>query len=58
MTYKQIEASRERRLWLGQVIIPTVTTVATLLAIPEVRATIVNKAKSVKTSIKQKFKKD
>lgn len=58
MTYKQIEASRERRLWLGQVIIPTVTTVATLLAIPEVRATIADKARSVKTSIRQKFKKD
>lgn len=58
MTYKQIEASRERRLWLGQVIIPTVTTVATLLAIPEVRSTIANKARNVKMSIKQKFKKD
>lgn len=48
MTYKQREASRERRLWLGQIIIPTAMTVATLLAIPEIRATIVNKAKSIK----------
>ena len=25
MTYKQIEASRELRLWIGQVIVPAVT---------------------------------
>lgn len=28
MSYKQIEASREIRLWIGQIIVPAVTTVA------------------------------
>ena len=42
MTYKQIEASREARLWIGQVIVPAVTT----------------KFNSVKESIKKKFKKE
>ena len=28
MTYKQIEASRELRLWIGQVIVPTVSVTA------------------------------
>ena len=40
MTYKQIEASREARLWLGQIIVPALTFAATTLAIPEVRQAI------------------
>lgn len=55
MTYKQIEASRERRLWLGQIIIPVVTV---LVAIPEVRQAVSTKAKDVKQFVKKKFKKD
>lgn len=58
MTYKQIEASREIRLWISQVIVPTVTVVGTVMMIPEVREKVVSKAKSVKTTIKKKFKKD
>ena len=54
MTYKQIEASRERRLWLGQIIIPVVTV---LVAIPEVREAAVTKAKNVKRFVKEKFSK-
>ena len=49
MTYKQIEASREARLWIGQVIVPAVTCVATLMAVPEVRHAVVDKAKKRKT---------
>ena len=37
MTYKQIEASRELRLWIGQVIVPAVTMAVALTSIPEVR---------------------
>lgn len=37
MTYKQIEASRELRLWIGQVIVPAVTMAVALASIPEVR---------------------
>lgn len=56
MTYKQIEASREARLWLGQIIVPALTFAATTLAIPEVRQAIAIKAMSVKQSIEQKMK--
>lgn len=56
MTYKQIEASREARLWLGQIIVPALTFAATTLAVPEVRQAIATKAMSVKQSIEQKMK--
>lgn len=57
MTYKQIEASREMRLWIGQVIVPAITLAATALAIPEVREAIKVKAESIKHNIESKFKK-
>lgn len=55
MTYKQIEASRELRLWIGQVIVPA--TVAVMAISPEARQAVANKATSVKNSIKNTFKK-
>ena len=58
MTWKQIEASREARLWIGQVIVPAITLAATSLAIPEVRKAVAAKADSIKTSIKNKVNKD
>ena len=57
MTRKQIDASRELRLWIGQVIVPAVTLGATMLSIPEVRQTVAAKAKSMKSSIDNKIKK-
>ncbi len=51
MTYKQIEASRELRLWIGQVIVPAVSVTAVVLANPDVR----NAAKEKLDSIKRKF---
>lgn len=53
MTYKQIEASRETRLWIGQILIPAATIAVSVLAIPEARA----KAKSVWVKITSKFNK-
>ena len=53
MTHKQIEQSREARLWLGQIIIPTATLVVSTLAIPEVRDAVVTIAKDVKESIER-----
>lgn len=58
MTWKQIEASREARLWITQVVVPAATVVGAAMAIPEVRHTVVEKAKSVKQTIKKKFKKE
>lgn len=57
MTYKQLEASREARLWLGQIIIPTVTGVVALMTVPEVREAVAAKATEVKERIKAKTKK-
>ena len=38
MTWKQIEASREARLWIGQVIVPAV--VGIMAVSPEARQTV------------------
>lgn len=57
MTYKQIEASRELRLWIGQIVVPALTLAATAMAIPEVRQAIAAKAENVKYSIERKMKK-
>lgn len=52
MTYKQIEATRELRLWIGQVIVPVVSVSVILLANPDVRKLAAGKVES----IKQKFR--
>lgn len=54
ITYKQIEASREIRLWITQVIMPAL---ALALVVPESREVIVTKAKEVKDKIKNRFQK-
>lgn len=58
MTYKQIEASRELRLWIGQIIVPAITLAATTLAIPEVRQAVAAKANEIKYRINQKIKRN
>ena len=55
---KHIDASREVRLWIGQIIIPAMTFAATTLAIPEVRQAVATKANQWKWSIKNKLRKD
>lgn len=57
MTYKQIEASREARLWVTQIIVPTILSVGMVMTIPEVRETVKTKASQIKGKIKTKFKK-
>ena len=58
MTYRQIETSREIRLWIGQIIVPAATAVATVMYMnPELRNKTVNKAKEIKYKIETKFKK-
>lgn len=37
MTRRQIDASRERRLWISQIIMPALTLAVTSMGIPEVR---------------------
>ena len=57
MSYRHIEASREARLWLGQIIIPAVSAVVAALSIPQVREMVATKAEQVKHSIENKIKK-
>ena len=55
MKYKHIEAAREVRLWIGQIIVPTFTLLATTMAIPEVRSAV---AAKVKEFVDKRKKKD
>lgn len=48
MTYKQIEVSREMRLWIGQVIVPAVGVSVALLANPEIRQAASQKVEDIK----------
>lgn len=52
MTYKQIEASREARLWIGQVVVPVVIATGILLSNPEVSNWVTRKVQMVKTTVK------
>lgn len=55
MTHKQIEASREARLWIGQVIVPAITAAALVMSKPEARDYVTTKANAVKEKIKTTF---
>ena len=52
MTYKQIEAAREARLWIGQVIVPACLAATVAVSNPNVRQFASDKAKVVKNFIK------
>lgn len=54
MTYKQIEAARERRLWLKDVIVPAVAIAASVWSVPEVRETVNRKWRELKMNIQTK----
>lgn len=56
MTYKQIEASRELRLWIGQVIVSAVTMAVALASIPEVRNAASTKLEQLKWKLKSRSK--
>lgn len=56
MTYKQIEAIRELRLWIGQIIVPAVTMAVALTSIPEVRNAASTKIKKLKWKLKSRSK--
>lgn len=58
MTYRQIESSREVRLWITQVVVPMLGIGAALTAtVPEFREGLVAKTKEVKQKVKEKFHK-
>lgn len=55
MTRKQIDASREVRLWLCQIVLPAV---GIAMMVPEAREAVVAKAQKVKQSINTAFTKE
>ena len=54
MTNRQIDASREARLWLTQVVIPIAGVV---MMVPEAREAVVARVKQAKKNIEDKVKK-
>lgn len=57
MTWQQIETSREIRLWVGQIIVPTITLAGMAMSIPEVRESVSSKARKMKETINSKLHK-
>lgn len=57
MTYKQIEASREMRLWIGQVIVPAAVAAVAIASNPQTRNYVSKKYNNVKSRIRKKFDK-
>ena len=58
MTYKQIQAAHEVRMWIKEVIVPVVGTGLVVGSIPEVRETVKSGYRKAKESIQKKFKKE
>ena len=58
MTNRQIETSREIRLWIRDIIVPSIGVGATVLWLhPEIKDNIKSKVDEVKSKFKSKFKK-
>ena len=55
MTYKQIEASREMRLWIGQVIVPAVATAIVIASNPQTRNYVSEKYNNVKSRMRSLY---
>ena len=55
VTYKQVEASREVRLWLTQIVLPIV---GVIMLVPDARQAVVAKVKQAKKNIETAFKKN
>lgn len=53
MTYRQVETSREIRLWITQVIIPMF---GIAMMIPEAREAVVTKAREIKEKVRETYK--
>lgn len=53
LKYKHIEAARETRLWIGQVLVPAVTGAIILYSNPDSRRWIDEKVRSIKNKFKK-----
>jgi hypothetical protein len=57
MTFRQIETSREVRLWLTQIIIPAGVIATVVMTNPELKEAVTTKYNEVKSKIKNKLHK-
>lgn len=58
MTNRQIETSREIRLWIRDIIVPSIGVGATVLWLhPEIKDNIKSKVDEIKSKFNSKFKK-
>ena len=57
MSYKDIEKSREIRLWIGQIIVPALTMFTVLYSNPNIRYAIKDKVNTIKCKAQNKFHK-
>lgn len=55
MTYKQIEACREMRLWIGQVIVPAAAAAIAIASNPNTRDYISKKYNNVKSRMRSLY---
>lgn len=53
MKRKHIDAARETRLWIEQIIVPMATAIVTVMSIPETRELVKLKASKCMTKIKR-----
>lgn len=54
MKYKHIEASREARLWIGQLIVPAVTCAAIVMSNDKIRSYAADTKEKIKTKFRKK----
>lgn len=58
MTNRQrIDAMREARLWVGQIVVPGITLATSLMSIPEIREGIAWKVQQAKRAAEEKVRK-
>ena len=55
MTYKQIEASREMRLWIGQVIVPAAAAAIAIASNPNTRDYVIKKYNNLKSRMRSLY---
>lgn len=57
MTYKQIEASREARLWISQVVVPVVGAAMIAMTNPDIKNYVSDKFEKTKEKVNSQFSK-
>jgi hypothetical protein len=55
MSYRQIETSREIRLWIGQVFVPAVAVGIAVMSNPNTRNWVIEKKERMVSAVKSKF---